>query len=192
MDARRWLLPLFFLVSGAAHAKADKTCSLVPTPEAVNTMTKTIVVPIKSIHLVNDKNEVITLDVKNRDTDILALKGSGRGFSFALPFTDANGLPVASLFLITSVQIETFARGQSEATTASGALCHLKIPHIVDIVLPQPSYVRANELHLLKINMPASELLDFKPTGTPCKAAQLKCDLRPAVNGSITALRDEF
>lgn len=197
MDSR--LLRAFFIFSlivwlPLAGAKSDKaSCPYVPTASDVDNFTRALLVPLKRLHLVLADGKVVSLDLRSKSVDFLTLKGLGKGFEFSLPNLDAAGNPVPALFLVTAAHFETYARGQSEASTPSGPLCHLKIPHFVDLTLTQDSYVRANEVHLLKVPLSASQLLDFKEAGTPCKPAQIKCDLVPELTGvSISSMRDEF
>ncbi len=176
-----------------AEAKPDKTCPYIPTASDIDAFTRALLVPVKRLHLVLEDGTVVSLELRNKSVDLLSLKGLGKGLEFSVPNVDSSGNPVPALFLVTAAHFETYARGQSEVSTPSGPLCHLKIPHLVDLTFPQSSYVRANETHLLKIPVSASKMLDFKSAGTPCKPTQLKCDLVPELTGvSISSIRDEF
>lgn len=167
------------------EAKSERNCPYIPTVEDTDNFTRRLFVPIKRLHLALTDGRTLTVELRERNIDLLNLSGLGRGIEFRLN--------EPALVEVVEAHLETFANGQSGVETASGPLCHLKIPHFIDLVFTQPVYIRPNEAHLLKIGMKASEWLSFKATGTPCKPQQLKCDLvSESGNASIVALRDEF
>lgn len=188
MDAR--LIKSIFILGlliwlPLAGAKSKESCPFIPSDAEVNEFVRRLIVPLKRLHLVLADSRILVVEFRQRDVDFLALNGLGKGLPFQLQGT--------GLVEVVEAHLETFANGQSDVETPSGPLCHLKVPHFIDLLFARPVFVRPNEPHLLKLGLKASEFLDFKPTGTPCKPQKLKCDLVSEVQAaSITALRDEF
>ena len=187
-----YLLFTCLLFTDVAHAAKDNQCAWIPSADFVDSHVKSLTVPIKRLHLRTVDGRNLKLDIM-ASVNLLDLKFIGRGILFTVPLSGADGAPLDQTLPVGAMALEVYAKGHSELTTDGAVLCHMKEPHSIEVLLPRVAMIRTNVVYLIKVAMPASALLQFKPSGTPCKIAQMKCDVPDEIQAfAVNAMFDEF
>ncbi len=191
-QVRFFVYLLFTCLLATEAAYAAKECALIPSADFVNSHVKGLTVPIKRLHLRTVDGRNMKLDIM-ASVNLLDLKFIGRGILFTIPLVGADGAPVDQTIPVAAMALEVYAKGLSELITDGAALCHMNEPHSIEVLLPRIAMVRTNVVYLIKVAMPASALLQFKPSGTPCKISQMKCDVPDEIQAfAVNAMFDEF